>query len=52
MQILKPFENRDTDKRDRGLEFSLMELTQIIMQGLLPSEKRIGSLLDRIEGTP
>jgi len=33
-------------------QLSVMDFAQLIMQMILPSEKRIGFLLDRIEGTP
>lgn len=52
MQFFKPTKNRDADVRDNRLGISLMDLTQILMQGFHPSEKWVGTLLDRIEGTP
>jgi len=43
---------REAISREIDHQLGVMDFAQLIMQMILPSEKRIDSLLDRIEGTP
>ena len=43
---------REAISREIDHQLGVMDFAQLIMQMVLPSEKRIDSLLDRIEGTP
>ncbi len=42
---------RTDDARETALGLDLSELVDFFIQGLFPDERRIGFLLDRIEGT-
>lgn len=48
----KRAENCDMNAREREPQVCLLELVQIVMQGIYPSEVRLEYMLDHIEGTP